>query len=408
MRRPERLTSEFVKAVKKPGRYSDGPGAFGLSLLVRPIASGLSRTWQQRFKVDGRQRSLGLGNLDSLSLKAARQLAAENAAQLRAARKPSGIQRLLAEQGVIVDAPAPAPTTPPLQDVFVEFKAGSWKAGAKTERDERSRFDRLVRPALGNKPIGEVTRGELVDVLSPLWHEKQESALKLKLLLSGLYDFAVSKDYVTGNPMPTVVTGLGRQKRQTRHHDAIPHAEIPVFLTYVRESRTYPAKKLALELLLLTATRTSEVLKATWQEFDLAGSTWTIPPDRTKTSREHRIPLSAAAVAVLRRVQTALGLAGPGDLVFPDNRDRRKPITPDGLRHLMRYRYKEATPHGLRSSFRDWAAEETEFAPEIAEHALGHVEGSASVRAYLRTDFFVRRGELMEAWASHVLKGVGQ
>ena len=93
---------------------------------------------------------------------------------------------------------------------------------------------------------------------------------------------------------------------------------------------------------------------------------------------------------------------------LPDNRDRRKSITPDGLRHLMRYKYEEATPHGLRSSFRDWSAEETEFAPEIAEHALGHVEGSASVRAYLRTDFFVRRGELMEAWAAHVLKGVGQ
>ena len=411
MRRPARLTSDFVKAVKKPGRYSDGPGSSGLSLLVRPIASGLSKTWQQRFKIEGRQRSIGLGSMDGLSLRSARQLAAENAARLRAARQPSGIDRLLAEQGVIVDAPAPAPTSPALQDVFaefVEFKAGSWKAGAKTERDERSRFDRLVRPALGNKPIGEVTRGELVDVLSPLWHEKQESALKLKLLLSGLYDFAVSKDYVTGNPMPTVVTGLGRQKRLTKHHDAIPHAGIPFFLSYVRESRTYPAKKLALELLLLTATRTSEVLKARWQEFDLRGAKWAIPADRTKTSREHRVPLSAAAVDVLRRAQTALGLAGPGDLVFPDNRDRRKPITPDGLRHLMRYRYQEATPHGLRSSFRDWAAEETDFDAQLAEHALGHVEGSASVRAYLRTDFFVRRGELMEAWAAHVLKGVGQ
>ena len=170
MRRPARLTSDFVKAVKKPGRYSDGPGSFGLSLLVRPIASGLSKTWQQRFKIEGRQRPIGLGSMAGLSLRSARQLAAENAARLRAARQPSGIDRLLAEQGVIVDAPAPAPTTPPLQDVFaefVEFKAGSWKAGAKTERDERSRFDRLVRPALGNKPIGEVTRSELVDVLSP-------------------------------------------------------------------------------------------------------------------------------------------------------------------------------------------------------------------------------------------------
>ena len=143
-------------------------------------------------------------------------------------------------------------------------------------------------------------------------------------------------------------------------------------------------------------------------EFDLRGATWAIPADRTKTSREHRVFLSAAAVDVLRRAQTALGLAVPGDLVFPDNRDRRKPITPDGLRHLMRYRYKEATPHGLRSSFRDWAAEETDFDAQLAEHALGHVEGSTSVRAYLRTDFFVRRGELMEAWAAHVLKGVGQ
>ena len=170
-------------------------------------------------------------------------------------------------------------------------------------------------------------------------------------------------------------------------------------MKYVRSSESYESKRLALEFLILTAARTSEVRGARWAEVDFDEATWTIPADRMKSGREHRVPLSTAALDVLTRARRERW-GFPNDLVFPD-RSGREMISQDGLRQLLRRKF-EATSHGFRSSFRDWAAEKTDFPSDIAEHVLAHLEGSATIRAYRRTDYFDKRRELMQAWTDFV------
>ena len=235
-----------------------------------------------------------------------------------------------------------------------------------------------------------------MDVLSVVWHTRPEVAIKLKRSLNGLLDFAVGHGHIEANPMQYAVLALGRQKNGKKHHGAIRWQDAPAALAYVRASRTYPAKRLALELLMLTAVRSGEVRGARWQEFSPPTMTWTIPADRMKGGREHRIPLSPAAFDVLRQAyEISDGI--PDSLVFPTNKGGA--ISDDGLRQLLVRRFPGTTAHGLRSTFRDWAAEQTDSPAEIAEHALAHLEGSATVRAYLRTDYFEKRRELMNDWA---------
>ena len=401
MDRPARLSQRFVDGIKEPGRYFDGSGAFGLSLLVRITRAGsLSRTYQ-RVQVDGRPRNLGLGSAASVSLSDARATAAKNGVRLREARRPTGINRLLAEVGSVAVGVNPqestAPTVGALWEDYLQLKSAAWKPGSKTESGEQSRFIAYVTPNLVDRPIDRVERGDLVDVLSVVWHTRPKVATKLKRSLNGLLDFAVGRGHIEANPIQYAVLALGRQKSgRTKHHGAIRWQDAPAALAYVRASRTYAAKKLALELLMLTAVRSGEVRGARRQEFSPPTMTWTIPADRMKGGREHRIPLSPAAFDVLRQAyETSYGI--PDGLVFPTNKGGA--ISDDGLRQLLVRRFPGTTAHGLRSTFRDWAAEQTDFPAEIAEHALAHLEGSATIRAYLRTDYFEKRRALMNDWA---------
>ena len=401
MVRPERLTQRFVDSIKSPGRYSDGAGAFGLSLLVRITrAGGLSKTYQQRVRVNDRPNNVGLGSAATVKLAEARAKAMQNSLRIQAARRPTGLDRLLGNQGGgavdVTPAESTAPTVAALWEDYLQLKSASWKPGSKTESGERSRFSAYVLPTLAAEPINEVSRADLVDVLSPVWHTRPEVAGKLKRALSGLLDFAVGRDHIAANPMQYAVLALGRQRNGTKHHGALRWQDAPAALAYVRASKTYHSKKLALELLMLTAVRSGEVRGARWHELAEGGSTWTIPAERMKGGREHRIPLSPAAQDVLRQ---AYDLSGglPDSLIFPTKKGGA--ISDDGLRQLLVRRFPGTTAHGLRSTFRDWAAEQTEYPAEIAEHALAHLEGSATVRAYLRTDYFEKRRALMEAWA---------
>ena len=176
-------------------------------------------------------------------------------------------------------------------------------------------------------------------------------------------------------------------------------------LEYVQSSESYQSKRLALEFLILTAARTSEVRGARWTEVDFRKATWAIPANRMKNGREHRVPLSTEALGVLGRAHRESYErrgASPNDLVFPDL-SGKKMISQDGLRQLLRRKF-DTTTHGFRTTFRVWAAEKTDFAAEIVEHALAHLEGSVTNRAYLRTDYFDRRRELMQTWANFVTK----
>ena len=401
MDRLARLTTRFVKAIDQPGRYGDGRGGFGLSLLVRPVKEGLGKNWQQRVRVNDKVRSLGLGSYPDVSLSIARNLAAKNVAKIwERFPRQTGIDRLLAEADLpAVTSSSAGPTFADVAEESIKFRRTSWKTGSKTEQQTRSLLAHYVTPALGNVAIDQVTSAQVVDVLSHIWHEKPETARKVKRNIQAVFKFAFSKGYTAHDPTLRASTGLGNRRQVVQHHTAVPFSKVGEVLKYVRNSESYESKRLALEFLILTAARTSEVRGARWPEVDFDEATWTIPADRMKGGREHRVPLSTAALHVLRRARREWwGL--PNDLVFPD-RSGREMISQDGLRQLLRRKF-EATSHGFRSSFRDWAAEKTDFPSDIVEHALAHLEGSATIRAYRRTDYFDKRRELMQAWTDFV------
>ena len=404
MDRPARLTANFVRRVDQPGRYGDGRGGFGLSLLVRPVKDGLGKNWQQRVRVNDKERSLGLGPYPELSLSKARDLAAQNVMKIRE-RFPrrTGIDRLLDEAVLAAGTGASAgPTFTDVAEESLKFRRTSWKKGSKTEQQVRSQLARYVTPVLGNVAIDQVTSAHVVDVLSPIWHKKPETARKVKRNISSVFKFAIGKEYAVHDPTPLASSPLGRRRQAVQHHSAIAFSKMGEVLNFVRNTESYESKRLALEFLILTAARTSEVRGVRWAEVDLKEATWTIPADRMKNEREHRVPLSRAALDVLTRAQGLRLRRGifPDDLVFPDPSGRAM-ISQDGLRQLLRRKF-DATSHGFRSSFRDWATEKTHFRSEIVEHALAHLEGSATVRAYRRTDYFEQRRELMEAWGDFV------
>ena len=403
MDRPARLTTAFVKEVEEPGRYGDGRGGFGLSLLVRPTRDGLGKNWQQRLTVAGKPRSLGLGSFPQVSLSRARTLAVGNATTIRE-RFPrrSGLDRLLAETADLQAVPTvtDGPTFADVAEESIELRRTSWKPGSKTEAQTRSLLARYINPVLGDIAIDQVTPALVLEVLTPIWHEKAETGRKVKRNIQAVFNFAIGEGYLdaAGDPTHWVKVALGRQRQVVQHHPAVHFSQVGEVLEYVRSSGSFESKRLALEFLILTAARTGEVRGARWAEVDFDKATWTIPANRMKNGREHRIPLPAAAVDVLRRARREW--ANPDDLVFPD-RSGKTMISQDGLRQLLRREFA-ATSHGFRSSFRDWAAEQTDFPAEIVEHALAHLEGGETVRAYRRADYFERRRELMGAWADFV------
>ena len=412
MDRPTRLTAAFVKNIEEKGRYGDGRGGFGLSLLVRPVKSGLSKTYQQKVRIRGRDRMLGIGSVDKISLADARRIAAVRVNELRARYpEPTGFDRLKAELEGAEPAPVAAapvaltiPTFAELVEITFDRKRGAWKA-AKTERNLRGQLERYIFPTLGDTRIDQIDGHDLTGLLAESWHEKPQAAKKLLQFLRAAFNVAWADGHREDNPIERVKVGLGKQNTVTEHHYAIPYTTVGATLSRLRESSAYPAKRAALEFLVLTGARAGEATGARWGEIDLDERMWTIPAERTKSKRMHAVPLSDAARKVLwqlvgRRIHL---LIPPDAFVFPNSAGKR-PVMPDVLRPLIRAAADDdqATVHGLRSTFRDWAAEQTDYPAEIAEHALAHIEGSATERAYRRTDYFEKRRGLMQAWADYV------
>ena len=406
MARPTRLTADFVDSVSTEGRFSDGRGGNGLTLRVRLGRDGvtLRRTWEQRLSGGGQVFTLGLGSFPDLRLQAARVLAAEQrrSFKLKYPRRRK-IDKLLGEAlaayglgPVAVEAPSPAPTFGEAVETYIEAQAGRWKSGSKTQKQARSQLSGYAA-ALMDTPVNLVDSGAVVDVLAPIWHEKAPTAKKLFGHIRSVLRYAIGMGWVDQDVSERTRLALGKQGHQTEHVGAVPYAEVPAALDYFRDSRTFDDKKMAIELLILTGARTSEVRGMRGREVDWFNFTWTIPAARMKGGRDHRIPLSRAAMALIRPTDA-------DDLVF--TAESGKMLSQDGFRSLLKRRYPDATPHGFRSAFRDWAAEKTDYPAEIAEHALAHLEGSESVRAYLRTDYFEKRRALMAEWAEYV-KGEG-
>jgi integrase len=250
------------------------------------------------------------------------------------------------------------------------------------------------------KPVDKIETADVLAVLQPIWREKPETASRLRGRIERVLNAAKAKGYRTGEN-PAAWRGhlenlLPKPSRLSRgHHAAMRYQDVPAFVATLREREAVAG--LALEFAIVTAARSGEILGARWSEVDLDAKVWTIPAERMKAAREHRVPLSEPALAILRKVNEAK----VSDYVFPGQRPG-KPLSVMALEMVLRRMgIEDATVHGFRSAFRDWAGNETNFPRELAEHALAHVIGDKAEQAYRRSDALMRRRELMDAWARH-------
>ncbi len=287
------------------------------------------------------------------------------------------------------------PTFEEAADRTIAFRVKSWKPGSRTEAIWRARLAKYVYPRIGKMPVSEISTADVLSVLSPIW-EKRETAQKVQQYVNAVMKWAVAHGYRSANPAGEAVSAVLPKISSLREHfRALPYVEVSNALQKIRDSEAYEVTKLAIEFLTLTASRSGEVRGATWDEID--GDVWTIPSDRMKSGREHRVPLSDSAIEVLK---DGIEYADNSRLLFPSARGRQ--LSDNTLSKLFRELQIGGTPHGMRSSFRDWAAECTEYPREICEFALAHVEGSAAELAYRRTDYFEKRRWLMQQWADFV------
>ena len=385
-RHPDKaLSAAFVRSAP-PGRHADGNGLY---LFVQPTGT---RSWVQRLVIRGRRRELGLGAAGLVSLAEAREQALANRKLARSGGDPLSEKRRA--EGV--------PTFAEAAQRVLEQKRDGWRGRWHAQNWWRS-MERYVFPRIGQRPVSEVNTADVLEILSPIWHAKAETARAVRQRIRSVLEWAVALDMRSDNPCDRVLTVLGAQNDIVTHRQALPHREVAGAIETVRASRSgQPAVKLAFEFLVLTAARSAEVRLATWEEMDVAGRVWTISALRMKAKREHRVPLCRRALEIL---DAARALGDGSGLVFPMRSGRA--IALSTLPKVLRYHEIAAVPHGFRSSFRNWAAEETDHPREVIEAALAHVVQNKVEAAYARSDLFERRRRLMDDWAEYLSGGRG-
>jgi integrase len=378
-RQLHKLSARATVTLTKPGRHSDGGGLY---LNISPTGA---RSWVFMWKIAGKRREMGLGPLRDVPLAKARQRAAEARLKLT-----DGLDPLAARGNT------KAMTFGEAADALFENLSSSWRS--ETHRSQWKASITVYCAPLQSKSVAEIGTEDILKVLQPLWAAKPETASRLRGRIERVLDFARARGQRSGeNParwrghldaiLPRKV------KIAQEHFRAMPFEEVPAFISNLRKRDGVVAR--ALEFLILTAARSTEVLGARWDEFDLGTAVWTIPPARMKGGREHRVPLSPRAVEVLREMEQVR----LSEFVFPGMR-RASPLGVTAFASLVLRMRADTTVHGFRSAFRDWAGERTSFPREIAEAALAHLVGDAVERAYRRGDALEKRRKLMEAWAS--------
>ncbi|MGK7870982.1 tyrosine-type recombinase/integrase [Falsiroseomonas sp. E2-1-a20] len=384
-----KLTALKAKALTAPGRYSDGDG---LWLQVRDASQ---RSWLFRYTRHGRARQMGLGAYPDVSLADARGEAAAIRKTLRQGLDP--LEKRRAEKAA--EASASRFTFKEVAERFHAAHQAAWRS-EKHRVQWVTQMEAYVYPVFGDVAVDRVGTAEVLKALEPVWHEKSMTATVLRGRLEAVLDFAKAREWRAGeNPARWrghLAKLLPRRSRiaKIKHHPALPWSEVAAFVERLKASPDLAAR--ALELLILTAVRTQEATAARWSEIDLANRVWTIPAERMKGGKEHRVPLSAPAVALLERMRAQPG--GQGAYVFPSPRGK-KPLSTRACAVLLgRLKRTDITVHGFRSTFRDWAAERSNFPREVAEAALAHAVRNQVEAAYQRGDLLAKRAQLMEAW----------
>ena len=389
-----RLSDTFLRSKNlTAGLYHDGDG------LYLQVKNG-GRSWVLRYMFDGVRRYMGLGRQSKISLAKARAAAKECHALIATGvdpieqrRKLATVARIEAAKSVTFEAAARS---------FIKSKKAEWR-NAKHAAQWESTLATYAYPVIGSLPVQAIDTGLILKILEPIWTEKTETATRVRQRIESTLDWATALKYRVGDnparwrghlekllPSPSKI-------RTVKHFEALPFEEIPQFFEDLRKRKTASARALAFTI--ITAARTGETRFATYDEIDFVKGVWTVPKERMKSGREHRVPLSKEALALLREAKSRSGL------IFPN--EDGEPMSDATMRKYLQENMERPglTVHGFRSSFRDWVSERTQVAGEIAEAALAHVIGDKTEKAYKRGDVLERRRQLMDMWSRYCVDG---
>ena len=379
-----KFSATEVKALRKPGRHTDGDG---LHLFISKTGG---KSWVQRMTIDGRRRDIGLGGYPSVSLAQARKRASDNREAVGNGRDP------------VAEKHRPAmPTFREVSYAVHEANKPRWRNGSHTLGWIQT-LERHAFPKIGNKHIDTISRSDLLAVLTPIWSTRPETARRVRQRMRTIFRWAMANELTESNPAGEAIDGaLPSMPKVKAHLRALPYQEVGSALMTVDASQSSPASKLCLRFLVFTAARSGEARGATWDEIDLEGATWTVPGSRMKAGVEHRVPLSEQALDVLK---LARKLEDRSWLCFPSPLRPGRILSDMTLTKILRSTglADRATVHGFRTSFRTWTMEQTDTPWAVAEAALAHQLGGSVEQAYARSDLFLRRRTLMQQWAEYI------
>lgn len=385
----KQLSDRAVAAIKTEGRHAVG-GVPGLHLRV----SGDHRGWVLRLQVGDKRQDIGLGAYPAVSLSEAREKAREMHSGLREGRDPVAPRK---QQRMVLAAQAAAEKTFRwCAEEFLRAKASEW-SNPKHKQQWENTLETYAMPHLGQLNVSLIDLPHVLACLEPIWHSKNETASRLRGRIESVLDWAAVRKYRTGeNParwkghLDKVLAAPAKIKK-VEHHRAVPVDGMATFMAELRNQNGLAA--CALEFVILTAARSGEVRNATWSEIDEETAVWTVPAEHMKAGREHRVPLSKAAMQLLRKLPRFTD----SELLFPGTKGQ--PLSDMTMTAVMRRMKVDAVPHGFRSTFRDWVGEKTHFPRELAEQALAHTLESKVEAAYRRGDALDKRRQMMEEWA---------
>ncbi|MBF0383833.1 MAG: integrase arm-type DNA-binding domain-containing protein [Magnetococcales bacterium] len=387
-----KLTVLQISRAKKRGLLNDGDG-----LYLRVSATG-TKSWIFRYRDHGRLRDHGLGTLSTINLAEAREVAR----QCRKLRL-QGLDPIEEKKRRLTAAKIEAAKAISFAECaasYIETHRTGWK-NAKHAKQWGSTLSTYVYPVFGDLPVAEINVGLVMRAIEPIWTTKPETASRVRGRIEAVLDWAKVRGYRTGeNPalwkgnLSHLLPARGKVSR-VNHHAALPHTEMAAFWSALSKQAGIAAQ--ALRFAILTATRTSETLEAVWEEVDMETGVWTIPAERMKGDKEHRVPLSQPALAILKEMETQ----STGKYIFPGMKSDRPLSNMSLLAVLKRMKRPDLTTHGFRSTFRDWAAECTDAPREVAEAVLAHALSNKVEAAYRRSDLFEKRQGLMVEWAGY-------
>jgi integrase len=384
----------------KPGMYGDGGGLW--LQITKGAAGHANRSWIFRYGRNGRRREMGLGPVHITGLKDAREKAAELRKQVYEGHDP--IEQRNAERAVHAAATARAVSFDECATAYAKAHRPKWTP--KHALQWSVSLAKHASPVFGKLPVQEVDTALVVKALEKIWHAKPETASRTRQRIEAVLDWATVRGYRTGenparwNGYLQKLLPSRRELSPTEHFAALPYRDVPDLMATLRQHSG--VREQALEFLILTASRSAEARMARWAEIDTAAKVWTIPGERMKSGKPHRVPLSPRALAIIEQMQGVRR----NEYVFPGA--QRESLTEHPMRDLLKRWGLATTVHGLRSSFRDWCREQTSYPREVAEHALAHTVGDQTERAYARGDLLEPRRRLMTAWADYCGRPAGK